>query len=181
MTTLAISPLSTPRLELEVVSVAHADEAAVTFDSLDLHEFTGGVPSTLAELIERYTRFEGGRSPDGTQLWLNWMLRARTSGGLVGTAQATVEGWGGCEARADLAWVVGVRHQHNGYAKEAARAVAEWLRAAGITTLQAYVHPQHEASAAVARSLGMKRTTTVLDGEFLWIDRETDNDRHGQF
>ncbi|PFG32185.1 GNAT family N-acetyltransferase [Sanguibacter antarcticus] len=128
MTILTTAPLSTSRLELEVVSVAHAGEAAVTFDSLDLHAFTGGVPSTRAELVERYTRFEGGRSPDGTQLWLNWMLRDRMSGELVGTVQATVEGWGGCAARADLAWVVGVRHQQNGYAQESARAVAEWLR-----------------------------------------------------
>ena len=170
MTTFDIEPLSSPRLRLEVVSTDHADEAAVTFADPELHEFIGGVPSTAAELAARYALLERGHSADGTQLWFNWMLRDTTSGRLVGTVQATVEGSRGVDARASLAWVVGTPFQRKGYAGEAARAVAVWLREGGVDTMQAFVHPHNEASAAIARSLGLKRTTTVDHGEFLWTD-----------
>jgi len=52
---------------------------------------------------------------------------------------------------------------------EATRAVATWLRHAGVVGMRAYVHPRNLASAAVARSLGMARTATIVDGEFLWL------------
>ena len=170
MATFNVEPLNSPRLRLEAVSMNHADEAALTFADPALHEFIGGAPSTAAELAARYALLERGRCLDGTQLWFNWMLRERTSGRLVGTVQATVDGSRGVDARASLAWVVGAPFQRQGYAGEAARAVAAWLREGGVDTMQAFVHPHNEASAAIARSLGLKRTETVDDGEFLWTD-----------
>ena len=55
------------------------------------------------------------------------MLRRRDTGELVGTVQATVTG-----TAADLAWVVAVPHQGRGYAREAALAVRDLLRDAGV-------------------------------------------------
>lgn len=170
MITFAIKPLSSPRLQLEILSSDHADEAAVTFAGPELHEFIGGTPSTAAELAARYTRLERGRSVDGAQLWFNWMLRDTVSGRLVGTVQATVEGSTGADLRASLAWVVGTPFQRRGYAGEAARAVAAWLRDEGVDTMQAFIHPDNDASAAIAQSLGLRRTTTMDDGEFLWTN-----------
>ena len=40
-----------------------------------MHEFTGGRPLSLEDLRSRYQRFESGRSPDGTEVWLNWIVR----------------------------------------------------------------------------------------------------------
>jgi len=161
------------------MSTDHAVEAAVTFADPHLHEFIGGIPSTVVELAERYTRQSTGRSADGTQLWFNWMLRERTSGELVGTVQATVEGSIGVDARASLAWVVGTRLQRKGYAGEAASAVVAWLREQRVDIMRAFIHPHNEASAAIAKRLGLERTSTLDNGEFLWTNSEDVADIRG--
>jgi len=165
MTDFAAEPLHTARLGLEVLRVGHAEEAAAAFASPALHEFIGGSPSTAVDLAARYARLEKGRSDDGTQLWFNWMLRERETGLLVGTVQATVE-----EAHTSVAWVVGQPFQRRGYATEAAKAIAAWLRGRGLGPIRAFVHPRNDASAAIAAHLGLTETSTVLDGENLWID-----------
>ena len=91
------------------------------------------------------------------------MLRRRDTGELVGTVQATVTG-----ASADLAWVVAVPHQGNGYAREAALAVRDRLRDGGITRFTAHIRPDHVASAAVARRLGLEPGARRSDGEVRW-------------
>jgi RimJ/RimL family protein N-acetyltransferase len=145
--------------------VDHAAEAATAFDDERLHVFTGGEPATEEELRERYARQAAGRSPDGSETWLNWMLRRRDTGELVGTVQATVTG-----SVAELAWVVTVPHQGRGYAREGALAVRAALAGTGVATFIAHVHPDHGASIGVARALGMIPTDTVVDGEIRWTD-----------
>ena len=91
------------------------------------------------------------------------MLRRRDTGELVGTVQATVTG-----SSADLAWVVAVPHQGQGFAHEAALAVRTELAGTGVALFAANIHPDHGASAGVARALGMTPTDTVVDGEIRW-------------
>ena len=43
-----------------------------------------------AALAQRYARLAARRSPDGHQLWGNWVMRVRDTGDAVGTMQA---GW----------------------------------------------------------------------------------------
>jgi len=64
--------------------------------------------------------------------------------------------------------VIGTAHQGKGYAREAAGVLVTWLRQQGVRTLIAHVHPQHEASMAVARAAGLSPAATVLDGEVRW-------------
>ncbi|MFC4866872.1 GNAT family N-acetyltransferase [Streptomonospora arabica] len=68
----------------------HAREAFPLFNDEHLHAWTGGMPASLDELTARYRRQAVGRSPDGTQGWLNWILRRDSDGLLVGTVQATL-------------------------------------------------------------------------------------------
>jgi len=161
------APLHTARLDLEPLRVDHAGEAAVAFDDVSLHTFTGGQPATAEELRRRYARQVVGHSPDGTEDWLNWMLRVRTSGRLAGTVQATVHR-DDAGLVAEVAWVVVTTHQGQGLAGEAARAMAGWLREQGVDRLVAHVHPGHSASGGVARALGLRPTGTVVDGEVRW-------------
>lgn len=163
-------PLTTARLALEPLRAGHAPEAAPVFDDVRLHTWTGGSPASPAELGARYARQSAGRSPDGTQGWLNWMLRRTADGQLVGTVQATLYGpaSGPGAVEAALAWVVGVDHQARGYAREGAHAMACWLRTQGVARLVAHIHPDHAASQALARSLGLTPTATVTDGEVRW-------------
>jgi len=43
----------------------------------------------------------------------------------------------------------------------------------GVTRIDAHVHPDHAASAAVARSIGLARTGEVVDGEERWSARRS--------
>lgn len=161
--------LAGPRLDLEPLQVAHAEEMTVVLDDPALHEFIGGVPATVEQLQRQYSRQVLGRSPDGSQRWFNWVLRHRSDRRAVGTVQATVS----LEAQlltAEVAWVVGTGHQGMGYAKESAAAMVAWLRRCGIEAVVAHVHPEHPASQAVARSVGLGPTATLVDGEVRWQD-----------
>ncbi|MFF2525694.1 GNAT family N-acetyltransferase [Streptomyces liangshanensis] len=103
--------------------------------------------------------------------------RVRDAGGvLVGTVQATVTaaapgsgpGRGGV---AEIAWVVGTPWQGRGFASEAARGLVRWLEVRGVGTVIAHIHPDHHASAAVARACGLTPTTVWHDGEVRWERR----------
>ena len=166
--------LHSDRLLLEPLRRDHADQAFPLLDDPRLHTFTGGAPDTREQLAARFARQVLGSSPDGQHGWLNWMLRHRDGGPLVGTVQATLTrvedqtvGDAGTP-EAELAWVVGHDHQGNGYATEAAAAVVAWLTARGTRRISAHIHPDHLASAAVARRLGLHPTDRVVDGELLW-------------
>src|SRR5215212_6380084 len=125
--------LSTERLSLEPLRADHARELAPLLGDARLYEHIGGPAPSEAELRERFARQAGGESPDGTAWWLNWVLRARADGVVLGTLQATVARSGaGALGPAELAWVVGARHQGTGFAREGALAAVEWLRSRGV-------------------------------------------------
>ena len=157
--------ITTWRLRLEPLTPDHADEMAPLLDDPTLHVFTGGAPLPPDELRERYTRQSRGASADGTEEWLNWIVRERSGGAAVGYVQATVV----AGKQADLAWVMGSAYQGRGYAREAAIAMAAFLRGKGVEMLTAHIHPGHGASAAVARAIGLEPTGVVVDGEIRWI------------
>ena len=162
-----VVPLRSERLELEPLQVEHATEMAPLLDDARLHAFIGGEPASVEALRERYERQRVGRSADGSELWLNWILRRIDDGLAVGTVQATVTEWHGRLA-ADVAWVIGTAYQGQGYAVEAATAMVDWLARQGVRSLAAYVHPDHAASIGVARAIGLKPTEVLVDGEIRW-------------
>jgi len=159
--------IETERLFLEPLRVDHAGEMAPVLNDVSLHAFIGGQPATHDELRSRYAAQIVGHSPDRRQGWLNWILRHRPTGAPVGTVQATLTR-DGERSVAELAWVVAVVHQRRGYADEAAAAVADWLHQRGTDTLIAHIHPQHQASIAIAQRLGMRTTGVTVDGENRW-------------
>lgn len=164
----AAQPIRSLRLELEPLRTSHADEAAATLADPALHAFTGGAPATAGQLRDRFARQTVGHSPDGGEGWLNWVLRRRDDGALVGTVQATLRRDGAGDLGAELAWVVATAHQGAGLAREAASAMAGWLHGQGVRRLVAHVHPAHTASIGVARAIGLHATSTVVDGEVRW-------------
>ncbi len=159
--------LQTSRLTLEPLRVAHAEEMAELLDDTSLHEFTGGEPQTVDQLRSRYSRLVLGESPDGEQGWLNWIVRERVGGAAVGTLQAGLRDASGVMS-AELAWVIGSRYQRLGYAKEAASGAIDWLRQRDVRVFVAHVHPEHAASMAVVRHLGLEPTEVSVDGETRW-------------
>ncbi len=154
------------RVRLEPLRIGHAEDLMPVLNDAPLHTFTGGMPADLEQLRARFARQVVGQSPDGTQGWLNWLVRGEHAEAL-GTVQATISVVDG-EPVAEVAWVIGTAHQSRGYAQEAAAVMVTWLRQAGARTVIAHVHPEHGASNAVARVLGLGPTATVLDGEVRW-------------
>jgi RimJ/RimL family protein N-acetyltransferase len=160
--------IGTERLVLRALAVEDADEMVDVLADERLHEFIGGRPASLDELRDRYRRLAAG-SPDEGQVWLNWIARRRSDARPVGTLQATLtltdhDGtW-----TAQVAWVVGVDLQGRGYASEAARALVGWLQDRGVAPVEAHVHADHRASAAVATRAGLRPTTEEADGEQVW-------------
>jgi RimJ/RimL family protein N-acetyltransferase len=152
---------------LEPLRVDHAAEMVELLDDAALHEFIGGAPATEPDLTERYRRQVVGWSSDRSQRWLNWVVRSRSDDHVVGTVQATLTADGPGLA-AEVAWVVGSAHQGKGHAKEATSTMVQWLREQGVAVVVAHIHPGHAASQAVASSVGLANTRTVLDGEERW-------------
>ncbi len=167
--TLTAEPVESDRLILEPLRLEHADELAPVLNDPELHRFIGGDPPTPTELRARFERQLTGHSPDERDRWLNWVVRERATARALGTVQATVRS--GRHANgpvAELAWVIGTAHQGNGFAKEAAAAMARWLQHQGIHTLRAHIHPDHGASIRVAQAIGLEPTGTIVDGELRW-------------
>ncbi|WP_330349548.1 GNAT family N-acetyltransferase [Streptomyces sp. NBC_00582] len=156
------TPLATARLALLPLCVGHAEEMATVLDDPALHTFIGGAPSTPEALHTRYERLVAG-SADPAVSWHNWVLRLTAENRLVGTVQATVSA-----DHAEIAWVVGTPWQGRGLASEAARELVAWLRDEGVRTIVAHIHPEHSASAAVARAAGLAPTRETQDGEVRW-------------
>jgi len=154
------------RLSLIPLAVADADEMVGVLSGAALYNFTGGSPPGVGELRARYARLATGRSPDGCEEWRNWILRREPDRAAVGYVQATIVDGG---TRAEIAWVVGLNWQRQGFAAEAARALVAWLDARGVTVIQARIHPDHAASAAVARRAGLVPTDQTNEGEQLWL------------
>ncbi|MDO5736014.1 MAG: GNAT family N-acetyltransferase [Propionibacteriaceae bacterium] len=159
--------LHTDDLVLEPLRVQHAEEMAPLLDDEELHTFIGGEPATLDQLRQVYGLQVGGRSPDGTELWFNWVLRRSDTQEPAGYVQATIT-MEGVTVVAEVAWVVAREQQGRGLARQAATAMVQWLIASGVDQLVAHVHPDHAASNAIAAAVGLHPTATLVEGEVRW-------------
>jgi RimJ/RimL family protein N-acetyltransferase len=150
-------------IRLDPLRVADAAEMVGVLGAPALYSYIGGRPPTLGELTEQYRRQVVGRSVDGREEWLNWIVRVEESA--VGYVQATVhEG-----ARAVVAWVIGLEWQGRGYATAAAAELVAVLRSRGVRRIEAYIVPGHAASERVAARIGLAATGHLSEGEQMWL------------
>jgi RimJ/RimL family protein N-acetyltransferase len=154
----------TQRLELRPLMQIDAEEMFPILSDPAIYQFTHGDPPTSVEaLTELYKVRESRQSPDGTEHWLNWIIRVRESNVAIGFTQATI-----AENKACIAWVVGTSWQRNGYASEAARAMINWLKKTGITKIEAHIATDHVASKKVAENVGLHETDHFCGTEKIW-------------
>ena len=129
----------------------------------------------LEELRARYRTLAAG-SGEKAEQWLNWIVRRRVDSQPVGTVQATVTDDPDGSREANVAWVIGVRWQNQGFASEAVVALVDWLRRRGVERVAAHIHPEHRASARVAARAGLEPTTEEIEGEQVWRLESADDE-----
>lgn len=157
------SELKTERLTLEPITEAHAKELCEFFSDPELHHFVPFEPPTLEQQKERCMKWAARRSPDGTELWLNWAARDKASGHIAAHIQAGMK-----EDRiASIGYVVGRKFQRKGIATEALVAAFEYLRSSlGAREVKAWSDTRNEASHALAKKLGMVQVEYIKDADF---------------
>lgn len=171
-------PLTSARLLLEPLSVAHASSMVSVLADPSLYEFTGGEAPSLRELKKRYTAQVVGHSADSSQRWLNWIVTQRDGVEPVGFVQATVE-IDGTMLTADMAWVISPSWQGRGFASEAAQAMLEWLRSNGVNRFTAHILPANRASMRVAQNQALQATLSRKDGEIRWESQSPPSESSG--
>jgi RimJ/RimL family protein N-acetyltransferase len=159
--------ITTERLTLAPLTVVDADEMVGVLNDERLHAFVGGHPLPLDELRDRYRRLVAGPTEPGHE-WRNWIVRSKPDGAAVGIVQASLSTLSDGRTAAEVAWVIGMAWQGQGFASEAARALVDWLRTHGVDEVTAHIHPDHHASATVARHAGFRPTAARAEGETVW-------------
>ena len=117
-----MNPIRTDRLTLEQQVVAHAQEMYLVLSDPAIYEYENEPPASVEWLRERFRRLESRCSPDGGELWLNWVVRLPSSG-LIGYVQATVKP----NATAAIAYELTSKYWGQGFATEAVRAMIQEL------------------------------------------------------
>jgi [ribosomal protein S5]-alanine N-acetyltransferase len=155
--------IETTRLRLEPL---RRDHAALVFAGLhdpQLYALMPEEPPTSLEALEkRYAFLQAGKSPDGKEHWLNWIIFDRRSEKPVGTFQATVRD----EAPSDIAYIVFAAHWRQGIAREAGAGVIEDVfRRYPTPMLAANMDTRNLASTKLVEALGFKRTALIPNAD----------------
>jgi ribosomal-protein-alanine N-acetyltransferase len=148
--------LKTKRLQLEPLVVAHAPELFKPLRDERLYRYYAGQPpESIEELRVRFALLAKRRSPDGTEKWLNWVVR-RHDGTVVGRVQATIR-----RDHTLIGYDIFVPYWRKGYGKEAVGAVLEFLAAeCDVRIVHAIVDSENIGSIRLLESLGFTRAWT---------------------
>jgi len=154
--------LETERLTLEPVVEAHAEELFELFRDPELHRYVPYEEMSLAQHRSRCRVWAARRSPDGSELWLNWAARRRKNGEVIAHFQATVG-----RDETSVAYLVAAELQRKGFAREGMRVVLDYLRdVLAVREVKAYIDTRNEASQRLAKALGMVQIDFIKDADY---------------
>lgn len=137
-------------LHFEPLQARHAGELFDVLKSPMLYEFIDERPPQSVEaLLQRYETLESRRSPDGNQLWLNWVVREPRERRAIGYVQATVEG-----RKAHVGYVIGKSHWGKGFGTAAVAWLIAQLGSIGVDQIVATVEDRNERSIRLLEKLG---------------------------
>jgi [ribosomal protein S5]-alanine N-acetyltransferase len=150
------------RCTLEPVVAAHAKEMFAVLSDTAIYEFENAPPQSASWLAQRYKRLEQRASSDGSQVWLNWVLRL-PSGALAGYVQATVLH----SNTALIAYELASRYWRQGIGSDAVSAMLEELQANyGVHLFVAVLKAANYRSQALLHSLGFQDASMQQMVEF---------------
>ncbi len=151
--------LQTARLTLEPIRPDHAGELFEPLQDARLYTYIPqDAPPSKEALRERLEWLAAGKSPDGTQVWLNWVARRNDDGTVVGMYQATVYP----DRTADVAYITFIASQGRGFAAEICAEVIRHLgERYGVQVVGADIDTRNQASIALVERLGFMRVRTT--------------------
>lgn len=142
-------------LLLEPQTAAHALQMFSVLSDPAIYSFENQPPASVAWLLQRFTALECRGPLDGSEQWLNWVVRVETGGyglgDLAGYVQATIDGAG----EALIAYEFASRWWGRGIAHAAVAAMLQELAAAyGVSQAFAVFKTANERSAQLLQRLG---------------------------
>jgi len=149
------------RLRAEPVELRHAAAMSQVLADPRIHELLPSDPPTVAYLERQYAFLAGGKSSDGTEHWLTWILVPNEGpADPVGYVQATIKE----PESVIIAYVMSPAHWRKGLAREATAAMLDTVFARyDVACAIAEMDTRNEASIRLVESLGFRRTDTVYD------------------
>ena len=156
--------LEPARLRLEPVTEDHAQELWELFQDPELHQFVSFEAPTLERQRERCLRWSKRRSPDGSEIWLNWAARTKSTAKIVGHFQVGLK----CDGVATVGYVVARSHQNQGLATKALQLIFEYMASQfDIRELVASTDTRNEASQKLCRKLGMIQVQLIKNADVI--------------
>jgi [ribosomal protein S5]-alanine N-acetyltransferase len=142
--------LTTALCTLEPQVAGHAAELFEVLCDPAIYEFEGQPPPSLERLTAGLQRKESRRSPDGSEHWLNWVVR-RPGGELAGYVQATVLP----DGQALVGYEFASRHWRQGLGSSAVAAMlAEVTATCGVHRFVALLKRANGRSRGLLHKLG---------------------------
>lgn len=155
-----------PRLILEPVRPSHAPKMFAGLSDPRGYTFMPeSPPESVALLAARYRRLESGKSPDGSELWRNWMIRpSGEDTDFMGYVQATVL----CdEAAVIIAYHIFPNLWGAGYGREAVAAMLSHCRdKLGVREARAYIDTRNLRSLRLVEALKFTRAGLIKDADY---------------
>ena len=148
--------ISRRELVLEPLTAAHADVMFEVLSDPEIYRYLDdNGPPSAAHLRGLYTRWEARQSADGSEIWLNWMVRL-TDQQPIGYVQATVV----ASRTAWIAYVLSSKYWGHGYALLATGAMLDHLTAAyGVERMLASVEAANQRSIRLLERLSFRPAT----------------------
>jgi RimJ/RimL family protein N-acetyltransferase len=138
---------------LEPLVAAHAHEMFSVLGDPAIYEFENSPPISEEWLTERYQRLESRSSGDGTEQWLNWVIRL-PGGKLAGYVQATVQP----DQTSFVAYELNSLYWRQGIGSSAVREVLRELQENyGVKMFVAVLKAKNYRSEGMLRKLGFVR------------------------
>ena len=157
--------LTSERLDCEALVAGHAPLLFPELRNEALYEFIPqDPPANVAALSARFERLEREpHSPDGSELWLNWVVRERATGAYAGTLEASVTP----AQAAEIAYFVFAPYQRRGYAKEGVGVLVDCLfETYQVGVVVAEIDTRNIASISLVESLGFACVAHTVDADF---------------
>lgn len=158
---------TTPRLRAETLALKHADSLyPILAADFELYRhIPTEAPASLETVKTRFENLLVGRSADGAEKWLNWVLFGKECDSIVGTLEATVREHECC---ALIAYFIFKGHRRQGLGAEAVLSLVTWLfdTHASVESVKAYVDEHNQPSLGLVRKAGFRHIETLKDADF---------------